>query len=51
MNSNLDYLFARRSIRAYQAEDIEESLVCDLLEATLSAVARDPWEFVVIRNR
>ena len=54
MNSKLDYVFARRSIREYQAEDVEESLVRDLLEAAMaapSAVARDPWEFVVIRNR
>jgi len=54
MNSKLDYLFARRSVRAFQAEDVEEDLVRDLLEAAMaapSAVARDPWEFVVIRDR
>lgn len=54
MNSNLHYVFARRSIRAYQPEDVEESLVHDLLEAAMaapSAVAKDPWHFVVLRNR
>ena len=54
MNSKLDYIFARRSIRAYQAQDVDESLIHDLLEAAMaapSAVAKDPWEFVVIRDR
>jgi nitroreductase len=54
MNSKLDYLFSRRSIRAYQREDVEENLVRDLLEAAMaapSAVAKDPWDFVVVRDR
>jgi nitroreductase len=54
MNSKLDYVFSRRSIRSYQPEDVEEGLVHDLLEAAMaapSAVAKDPWQFVVIRNR
>ena len=54
MNPNLYHLFARRSVRVYQDEKIDESLVRDLLEAAMaapSAVARDPWEFVVIRDR
>jgi nitroreductase len=54
MNSKLDYVFSRRSIRLYQAEDVGEGLVHDLLEAAMaapSAVAKDPWQFVVIRNR
>lgn len=54
MNSKLHDLFARRSIRAYQPEGVKESLVRDLLEAAMaapSAVAKDPWHFVVLRNR
>ena len=54
MNSQLHYLFSRRSIRAYQPEEVGENLVRDLLEAAMaapSAVAKDPWEFVVLRNR
>jgi len=54
MNPKLSYLFARRSIRAYQPGEVSEDLVRDLLEAAMaapSAVAKDPWEFVVIRNR
>jgi nitroreductase len=54
MNSRLNYVFARRSIRAYQPQDVGEPLIYDLLEAAMaapSAVAKDPWEFVVLRNR
>jgi nitroreductase len=42
------------SIRAYKPEDVGEDLVRDLLEAAMaapSAVAKDPWDFVVIRDR
>ncbi|MBN1588924.1 MAG: nitroreductase family protein [Pirellulales bacterium] len=54
MNTKLDYLFSRRSIRAYQAEEVGEDLVRDLLEAAMaapSAVAKDPWDFIVLRDR
>lgn len=54
MNPKLDFLFSRRSIRAYETEDVGEDLVRDLLEAAMaapSAAAKDPWEFVVIRER
>jgi nitroreductase len=54
MNSKLNYVFSRRSIRAYQREDVGEDLIRDLLEAAMaapSAVAKDPWEFIVLRNR
>ncbi len=54
MNPKLHYAFSRRSIRAYQPEDVPESTVRDLLEAAMaapSAVAKDPWAFVVVRNR
>lgn len=54
MNPKLDYLFTRRSIRAYQRDEVGESLVRDLLEAAMaapSAAAKDPWDFVVVRER
>ena len=54
MNSKLNYVFSRRSIRAYQPKDVGENLIHDLLEAAMaapSAVAKDPWEFMVLRNR
>lgn len=54
LNPRLNDLFARRSVRAYQSREVSDELVRDLLEAAMaapSAVAKDPWEFVVIRNR
>ena len=53
MNPELNCLFSRRSIRAYQPKDVGEDLVRDILEAAMaapSAVAKDPWSFVVVRN-
>ena len=53
MNPDLECLFSRRSIRAYQSKDVGDDLVRDILKAAMaapSAVAKDPWNFVVIRN-
>lgn len=54
MNKNLFAIFARRSIRVYQDKKISEETIKDLLEAAAaapSAVAKDPWEFIVIQNK
>ncbi|NLE38364.1 MAG: nitroreductase family protein [Pirellulaceae bacterium] len=54
MNPKLNPIFARRSVRAYQSKSVGDDVVHDLLEAAMaapSAVAKDPWEFVVVRNR
>jgi nitroreductase len=55
MNPKLNLIFARRSVRAYQPQrEIPSDLVCDLLEAAMaapSACAKDPWRFIVIRDR
>ncbi len=54
MNPSLEYVFSRRSVRVFRRDDVEDDLVRDLLEAAMcapSAVAKDPWEFVVVRNR
>ena len=54
MNPKLEFIFARRSVRRYQERPIPEETVRDLLEAAMaapSAVARDPWRFIVVRNR
>ena len=54
MNPQLQYLYSRRSVRRFKSDDVDEGLVHDLLEAAMaapSAVAKDPWDFVVIRNR
>ena len=54
MNPKLQCIFSRRSIRQYTSKEIPESLVTDLLEAAMaapSAVARDPWHFIVLAER
>jgi len=53
MNPQLDFIFTRRSVRKYQAREIPDAMMHDLLEAAMaapSAVARDPWHFLVIRT-
>lgn len=53
MNSKLDYMFTRRSIRAYQSKDVGDDLIGDILEAAMaapSACAKDPWDFIVVRS-
>jgi nitroreductase len=54
VNSKLDFIFSRRSIRAYGPEDVSEETIQNLLQAAMaapSAVARDPWRFVVVRKQ
>ena len=58
MNTNaedrLGFIFGRRSIRLYSPEAVSEAEVQKLLEAAMaapSAAAKDPWRFVVVRNR
>ena len=53
MNPALKFIFARRSVRKFQNKDVPEETVKDLLEAAMaapSAVAKDPWHFIVVRN-
>lgn len=54
MNPRLSNLFSRRSVRVYRQQEVADDLVHDLLEAAMaapSAVAKDPWAFVVVRDR
>jgi len=47
----LQFIFGRRSIRAYAPGDVSEAVVTQLLQAAMaapSAGAKDPWRFVVI---
>ena len=53
MNPVLTPLFARRSIRRFTDQTIGDDCVRDLLAAAMaapSAVAKDPWSFIVIRG-
>ncbi|MFC1452232.1 nitroreductase family protein [Verrucomicrobiota bacterium] len=54
MNPKLQPIFARRSVRAYTRDPIDDAVVHDLLEAAMaapSAVAKDPWLFYVVRDQ
>ena len=54
MKPLLQFIYSRRSIRKYTGQAIPESILTDLLEAAMaapSAVAKDPWHFVVLRSR
>jgi nitroreductase len=54
MNSLLNFIFSRRSIRRFTNREIPEALLTDLLEAAMaapSAVGKDPWHFIVLRSR
>jgi nitroreductase len=51
---SLRLIFGRRSIRVFQPGKVSEETVRTLLEAAMaapSAVAMDPWRFVVVRQR
>jgi nitroreductase len=52
--AKLQFIFGRRSIRVYAPGEIDEATITKLLEAAMaapSAAAKDPWHFVVIRER
>jgi nitroreductase len=51
METDLDFIFKRRSIRKYQEKDVESEKIELLLKAAMSAPTAmnfQPWEFVVI---
>lgn len=54
MNQKLNFIFSRRSVRKYENKEVPDKMILDLLEAGMaapSAVAKDPWHFIVIKNR
>ena len=54
MNPQLEFIFSRRSIRKFKNKEIPGTMINDLLEAAMaapSAVARDPWHFIVVTDR
>lgn len=53
MDERLNLIYGRRSVRTYQDKQIDEWVVRELLESAMaapSAVAKDPWHFIVVRN-
>jgi nitroreductase len=54
VRARLGFIFGRRSVRAYAPGQVSDETVRTLLEAAMaapSAVAKDPWRFVVVRNK
>jgi len=52
-DTKLEVIFGRRSIRSFRAGTVTDAQVKTLLDAAMSApsaVGKDPWRFVVIRN-
>jgi nitroreductase len=53
-NDKLQFILSRRSIRAYRSGEVGETEITQLLQAAMaapSAAAKDPWRFVVIRQK
>ncbi len=53
-NDKFQFILGRRSIRVYGPGEVGDSAVTQLLQAAMaapSAVARDPWRFMVIRRK
>jgi nitroreductase len=53
-DEKLGFIFGRRSIRVYSPGEVSERAVTRMLEAAMaapSAMAKDPWRFVVVRNK
>jgi len=54
MNPTLHFIFSRRSVRKFENKKIPAGMFNDLLEAAMaapSAVAKDPWHFLLVRDR
>lgn len=50
----LQFIFGRRSIRVFAPGDVSEEALSTLLNSAMaapSAAAKDPWRFVVVRDR
>jgi nitroreductase len=50
----LHFIFERRSIRVYSPGEVPPEVITHLLEAAMaapSAMTRDPWRFVVVREK
>jgi nitroreductase len=54
MNPTLHFIFSRRSVRKFENKEIPADMFNDLFEAAMaapSAVAKDPWHFLLVRDR
>ena len=54
MDARLDFIFSRRSIRAFRDEVVPEEAERSIIEAAMSAPSacqKDPWSFIVVRSK
>ena len=54
MHPETGWILQRRSVRRYLDKDVTDETVHELIEAAMaapSACARDPWHFVVVRDK
>ena len=54
VDDKLKFIQGRRSVRVYSPGTVDEAAVRKLLEAAMaapSAMTKDPWRFVVVRNQ
>jgi nitroreductase len=54
MNPDLEFIYRRRSVRKFLAQEIPQNMLKDLMESAMaapSAVAKDPWHFIVIQDK
>jgi nitroreductase len=54
ISDKLEMIFGRRSVRVYSPGEVSEEAVTALLQAAMaapSAMTKDPWRFVTVRDR
>ncbi|HTY86564.1 MAG TPA: nitroreductase family protein [Candidatus Acidoferrum sp.] len=54
VEDKIRFVLGRRSVRIYAPGDVDDTAITTLLQAAMaapSAVAKDPWRFVVIRKK
>jgi len=54
MNSKIDFITKRRSVRKFKDIAIDDHQITCILEAAMaapSAVAKDPWRFIIVRDK
>ena len=53
MDSRLNLIYGRRSVRKYQLRPVGDELIHELLQAAMaapSACCKDPWRFIVLKD-
>ncbi len=54
MNSKIDFIKKRRSVRKFKDIAINDQQITSILEAAMSApsaMAKDPWRFIIVRDK